>query len=61
MLVAFTLTELGATRTRLRVVETGLEATAWSSDEKSRYADDHRQGWAVHLGRLGELYAPSSR
>lgn len=56
VLVEFTLSPEGAERTRLRVVETGLDAAAWPDDEKSRYADDHRNGWAEKLGRLAELF-----
>jgi uncharacterized protein YndB with AHSA1/START domain len=52
VLVQFTLTSEGSDRTRLRVVETGLERTGWPEDELVRYADDHREGWAHHLGRL---------
>lgn len=55
MLVEFLLTAEGAERTRLRVVETGLDSLSWSDDEKARYADDHRHGWSVHVGRLGDL------
>lgn len=57
VLVEFTLTPEGDDRTRLRVVETGLDVVAWSDDDKARYADDHRHGWAVHLDRLAELFA----
>jgi hypothetical protein len=39
------------------VVETGLDETGWPDDEKARFADDHRHGWSVHIGRLGELFA----
>ena len=28
---------------------------SWSDDEKARYAEDHRNGWSVHTGRLGDL------
>lgn len=57
VLVEFTLYSEGEQRTRLRVVETGLDEVAWSGDEKARYADDHRHGWEYHFGRLGELFA----
>lgn len=60
-LVEFTLLAESSDRTRLRVVETGHEATAWSEDEKARYVDDHRQGWARHLGRLEDLFASQAR
>jgi len=57
VLVEFTLTAEGEERTRLRVEETGLDATDWSADAKARYADEHRHGWAVHIGRLDRLFA----
>jgi uncharacterized protein YndB with AHSA1/START domain len=57
VLVEFTLSAVGDERTRLRVVETGLDAVTWTDADKARYADDHRDGWAVHLGRLVELFA----
>jgi uncharacterized protein YndB with AHSA1/START domain len=53
--VEFTLTELGPEQTRLRVAETGLADLDWSTDDKVRYAEDHRHGWQVHFGRLGTL------
>jgi uncharacterized protein YndB with AHSA1/START domain len=52
MLVEFTLTPEGAERTRLRVVESGHELTAWPEADKQRYADEHRGGWAEFLERL---------
>ncbi len=55
ILVDFTLTAEGDERTRLRVVETGLDDMAWSDADKQRYAEEHRAGWARHLGRLGVL------
>ncbi len=54
VLVEFILVALGPEQTLLRVTETGLDRLAWAADDKSRYADDHRHGWAVHLGRLRE-------
>jgi uncharacterized protein YndB with AHSA1/START domain len=57
VLVEFTLSAESGERTRLRVVETGLDETGWPDDEKARFADDHRHGWSVHIGRLGELFA----
>ena len=55
-LVAFTLTPEGDDRTRLRVVEHGLDEAAWAAADKVRYADDHREGWAFQLDRLVELF-----
>jgi uncharacterized protein YndB with AHSA1/START domain len=59
VLVEFTLTGEGDERTRLRVAETGLDATGWPDDDKAGYADDHRKGWGVYLGRLVDLFATS--
>ena len=55
MLVEFLLTAEGDERTRLRVVETGIDLVSWPDEEKARYAEDHRHGWSVHTTRLGEL------
>lgn len=60
VLVEFTLSAEGAERTRLRVVETGLDAIGWAEEDKARYAAEHRDGWATHLGRLGGLFAPAA-
>lgn len=57
VLVEFTLTPEGAERTRLRVVESGHELTAWPDEEQRRYADEHRDGWPMYLARLAELAA----
>ena len=57
MLVEFTLTPEGGERTRLRVVESGHEMLARPDAEKQRYADEHQDGWAEYLDRLGELLA----
>ena len=57
MLVEFTLTPEGGERTRLRVVESGHELLAWPDAEKQRYADEHQDGWAEYLDRLGTLLA----
>ena len=57
VLVEFTLSAESSDRTRLRVVETGLEVVSWPEDEKARYVEDHRHGWALHLGRLEDLFA----
>ena len=54
-LVELLLTAESDERTLLRVVETGLDLIAWSDDEKARFAEDHREGWSLHVGRLGDL------
>jgi uncharacterized protein YndB with AHSA1/START domain len=57
VLVEFTLTRETSERTRLRVVESGLNETGWPDDDKARYAEEHRQGWATFLDRLKDLPA----
>ena len=57
MLVEFTLVAEGSERTRLRVVESGLELLAWPDAEKENYAAEHNGGWATFLGRLDALLA----
>ena len=57
MLVEFTLTPVGAERTRLRVVETGHEVLGWPDAEKERYAEEHRDGWVEYLDRLAGVLA----
>jgi uncharacterized protein YndB with AHSA1/START domain len=56
VLVQFTLTAETDERTRVRVVESGLEEVRWPPSDKTRYADDHRRGWGIHFGRLVELF-----
>ncbi|MBJ7614023.1 MAG: SRPBCC domain-containing protein [Candidatus Dormibacteraeota bacterium] len=58
MLVEFTLAEEGG-KTRLTVVESGLDLMPWPDDEKQGYADSHGKGWARHLERLS-AYAPAA-
>ena len=58
-LVEFTLTaEEGGTR--LRVVETGYDGVGWPEDQQVALVDDHNEGWAWHLGRLEQVFAPRS-
>jgi uncharacterized protein YndB with AHSA1/START domain len=56
VLVTFSLTPEGEERTRLRVVETGLDALDWAEDDKRSWARDHRHGWEVNLDRLAEHF-----
>jgi uncharacterized protein YndB with AHSA1/START domain len=56
VLVEFTVVPEATDRTRLRVVETGVDTTAWPDDEKAEYVEDHRNGWEYHFGRLGDLF-----
>ena len=59
-LVEFTLVGEGE-RTRLRVVESGLELLAWPVGDKERFADEHRGGWAMFMDRLARLLAERPR
>jgi hypothetical protein len=61
LLVEFTLVAEGSERTRLRVVESGLDLLAWPDAEKERYAEEHNGGWATFLGRLAGLLADRPR
>jgi uncharacterized protein YndB with AHSA1/START domain len=54
LLVEFTLAGEGE-RTRLRVVESGLDTLAWPDDDKQRYAAEHNGGWGEFLDRLARL------
>jgi uncharacterized protein YndB with AHSA1/START domain len=56
LLVEFTLAGDGE-RTRLHVVESGLESLAWPAHERQRYAEEHREGWATFTDRLERLLA----
>jgi len=56
VLVTFTLEPDGDTRTRLRVVETGVDELDWPEAEKREYVKDHLEGWAEHGGRLQTLF-----
>ena len=51
-LVEFTLAAEGEDRTRLRVVESGLDAVDWDAERKAAFRDDHDRGWQQNLGDL---------
>ena len=55
-LVTFTLTADGDARTRLRVVESGLDQLDWTDADKQKFADEHRHGWQVQGDRLRDLF-----
>jgi len=55
-LVTFTLTADGDARTRLRVVETGLDQLDWPDDDKQKYVDEHRRGWQERGDKLRDLF-----
>ncbi len=56
-LVTFTLVADGDERTRLRVVESGLEQMDITDDEKQKFLEQHRHGWQVQGDRLRDLFA----
>lgn len=55
-LVTFTLVADGDERTRLRVVETGLEHRDMTDDDKQEFFEQHRHGWHVQADRLRDLF-----
>jgi uncharacterized protein YndB with AHSA1/START domain len=55
-LVTFTLTADGDARTRLRVVESGLDELDWPDDEKQKFVDQHQHGWQVRGDTLRDLF-----
>jgi len=56
-LVTFTLTAEGDERTRLRVVESGLDELDWPDADKQQFVDEHTQGWQRQGDRLRDLFA----
>jgi len=59
-LVEFILTD-EAHGTRLRVIESGIEAVTHDEDGRARYREEHEQGWERHLGEMLEYVAASAR
>lgn len=55
-LVEFTLIE-EADGTRLRVLESGIDAVTRDEQEKARYMEDHEHGWERHFGEMLEYVA----
>ncbi len=55
-LVEFSLTE-ETHGTRLRVVESGIDAVTHDDEGKARYFRSHEQGWGKHLGELLDYVA----
>jgi uncharacterized protein YndB with AHSA1/START domain len=55
-LVEFSLTE-EADGTRVRVLESGIDAVARESEDKDRYLQSHERGWEKHLGELRDHVA----
>ncbi|HEY0515932.1 MAG TPA: SRPBCC domain-containing protein [Solirubrobacteraceae bacterium] len=56
-LVEFTLMAEGE-RTRLRVVESGIDALELAEERRTGFREDHSTGWQRHIAELAE-YAPS--
>ena len=56
-LVEFSLIE-EAGGTRLRVLESGIDAVTHDEQSRARYLDEHERGWAKHLGELRDYVAP---
>ena len=59
-LVEFVLTA-EAHGTRLRVIESGIEAVTHDEDSRARYREDHEQGWERHLGEMLDYVASNAR
>jgi uncharacterized protein YndB with AHSA1/START domain len=59
-LVEFILTE-EAGGTRLRVVESGVEAVTHDAEGRARYLENHERGWERHLGEMLDYVASKSR
>ena len=55
-LVTFTLIEVGPERTRLRVVESGLDHMDMTDDDRQTFLEEHRHGWQVQGDRLRNLF-----
>lgn len=59
-LVEFSLIE-EADGTRLRVLESGIDAVTHDEEGKARYRDAHEQGWKRHLGEMLDYVASKPR
>ncbi len=59
-LVEFSLIE-EAGGTRLRVLESGINAVTHDEESKARYLEDHAQGWERHLDEMLDYVARKSR
>jgi uncharacterized protein YndB with AHSA1/START domain len=56
LLTQFTLHAEGH-KTRLRVVESGLDEIDWSEEARANYVTDHSRGWQQLLGALQDYVA----
>ena len=59
-LVEFSLIE-EADGTRLRVIESGIDAVTHDEEGKARYVEDHERGWQKHLGEMLDYVASKPR
>ena len=59
-LVEFSLIE-EADGTRLRVIESGIDAVTHDEQGKARYVEDHERGWQKHLGEMLDYVASKPR
>jgi uncharacterized protein YndB with AHSA1/START domain len=59
-LVEFSLIE-EAEGTRLRVLESGIDAVTYDEQSRTRYLEDHKHGWERHLGEMVEYIASTAR
>lgn len=59
-LVEFSLIE-EADCTRLRVVESGIDAVTHDEESKARYREEHEHGWEKHFGELLDYVASKPR
>jgi uncharacterized protein YndB with AHSA1/START domain len=55
-LVTFTLAATGDARTRLRVVESGLDEVDWPEPDKEKFVAEHSQGWRERGDALRALF-----
>ena len=58
-LVEFSLVE-EAGGTRLRVLESGIGAVTYDEESRTRYREDHEQGWERHFGEMLDYVASKS-
>jgi len=47
--------------TRLRVVESGIDAVTHDEEDKARYLEEHEHGWEKHLGEMLDYVASKPR
>jgi uncharacterized protein YndB with AHSA1/START domain len=59
-LVEFSLIEEDGA-TRLKVLESGIDAVALDEQSRSKYLEDHERGWERHLGEMLDYVASEQR